>query len=163
MSEFSHLKNKLLAEQVEDEIYHYILDTPLEPGAKLPNEFELGEKFGVGRSTVREAVKLLSSKGIVEVRRGSGTYVVTTAKGLSDPLNLRSVQDKNALALDLVNVRLLLEPGMAEMAALNASDEDIVAAALAEPKIQKLAEGMTLVKSVGVKGRLVSLIFKPKA
>lgn len=125
MSEFSHLKNKLLAEQVEDEIYHYILDTPLEPGAKLPNEFELGEKFGVGRSTVREAVKLLSSKGIVEVRRGSGTYVVTTAKGLSDPLNLRSVQDKNALALDLVNVRLLLEPGMAEMAALNASDEDI--------------------------------------
>ena len=46
MSEFSHLKNKLLAEQVEDEIYHYILDTPLEPGAKLPNEFELGEKFG---------------------------------------------------------------------------------------------------------------------
>lgn len=51
----SHLKNKLLAEQVEDEIYHYILDTPLEPGAKLPNEFELGEKFGVGRSTVREA------------------------------------------------------------------------------------------------------------
>ena len=108
MSEFSHLKNKLLAEQVEDEIYHYILDTPLEPGAKLPNEFELGEKFGVGRSTVREAVKLLSSKGIVEARRGSGTYVVTTAKGLSDPLNLRSVQDKNALALDLVNVRLLL-------------------------------------------------------
>ena len=102
MSEFSHLKNKLLAEQVEDEIYHYILDTPLEPGTKLPNEFELGEKFGVGR-----------------------TYVVTTAKGLSDPLNLRSVQDKNALALDLVNVRLLLEPGMAEMAALNASDEDI--------------------------------------
>ena len=66
MSEFSHLKNKLLAEQVEDEIYHYILNTPLEPGTKLPNEFELGEKFGVGRSTVREAVKLLSSKGIVE-------------------------------------------------------------------------------------------------
>lgn len=98
MSEFSHLKNKLLAEQVEDQIYHYILDEALEPGAKLPNEFALGEKFRVGRSTIREAVKLLSSKGIVEVRQGSGTYVVTTVKGLSDPLNLRSVQDKNALA-----------------------------------------------------------------
>ena len=45
MSDFSHLKNKLLAEQVEDQIYHYILDTPIEPGAKLPNEFALGEKF----------------------------------------------------------------------------------------------------------------------
>ena len=72
MDEFSHLKSKLLAEQVEEQIYHYILDTPLDPGSKLPNEFELGEKFGVGRSTIREAVKLLSSKGIVEVRRGSG-------------------------------------------------------------------------------------------
>lgn len=51
MSEFSHLKNKLLAEQVEDQIYHYILDEALEPGAKLPNEFALGEKFRVGRST----------------------------------------------------------------------------------------------------------------
>ena len=66
MSDFSHLKNKLLAEQVEDQIYHYILDTPIEPGAKLPNEFVLGEKFRVGRSTIREAIKLLSSKGIVE-------------------------------------------------------------------------------------------------
>ena len=125
MSEFSHLKNKLLAEQVEDQIYHYILDEALEPGAKLPNEFALGEKFRVGRSTIREAVKLLSSKGIVEVRQGSGTYVVTTVKGLSDPLNLRSVQDKNVLAFDLVNVRLLLEPGIAEMAAQNATPEDI--------------------------------------
>lgn len=50
---------------------------------------------------------------------------MTTAKGLSDPLGLRSVQDKNALALDLVNVRLLLEPGIAEMAALNATEEDV--------------------------------------
>lgn len=113
---FSHLKSKLLAEQIEDQIYHDILDTPFAPGAKLPNEFELGERFGVGRSTIREAVKLLSGKGIVKVRRGSGTYVVTTTRGLSDPLGLRSVRDKNALALDLVNVRLLLEPGIAEMA-----------------------------------------------
>ena len=133
MSEFSHLKNKLLAEQVEDQIYHYILDTSLEPGAKLPNEFALAEKFRVGRSTIREAVKLLSSKGIVEVRQGSGTYVVTTVKGLSDPLNLRSVQDKNALAFDLVNLRLLLEPGIAEIAAQNATDEDI-------ERLQRLCE-----------------------
>ncbi len=118
MDEFSHLKSKLLAEQVEEQIYHFILDTPLSPGSKLPNEFELGEKFGVGRSTIREAVKLLSSKGIVEVRRGSGTYVLTTALGVGDPLGLSAVQDKNALALDLVNVRLLLEPGISAMSPL---------------------------------------------
>ena len=73
MSEFSQLKNKLLAEQVEDQIYHYILDEALEPGAKLPNEFALGEKFRAGRSTIREAVKLLSSKDAKNV------YTLTTA------------------------------------------------------------------------------------
>ena len=45
----------------------------------------------------------------------------------------------------------------------DASDEDIVAAALADPKVAKLAEGMKLVKSIVVKGKLVSLIFKPQA
>lgn len=53
----------------------YILNEPVAIGEKLPNEFELAEKFGVGRSTIREAVKSLVSKGVLEVRRGSGTYV----------------------------------------------------------------------------------------
>ena len=125
MDELSQLKSKLLVEQVEERIYRYIVDTPLKPGTRLPNEFELGEKFGVGRSTIREAVKLLSSKGIVNVRRGSGTYVLTTVLGKGDPLGLGNVQDKTALALDIVNVRLLLEPGIAAMAAHNATEEDI--------------------------------------
>lgn len=124
--ELSNLKIKLLAEQVQEQIYHYILDTPIDIGAKLPNEFELGEKFGVGRSTIREAVKLLISRGILEVRRGSGTYVVSTTPVDLDPLGLRAVEDKMALALDLVNVRIILEPGIAEMAALNATEEDVV-------------------------------------
>lgn len=123
--ELSNLKNKLLAEQVQEQIYQYILDTPIDIGAKLPNEFELGDKFGVGRSTIREAVKLLISRGILEVRRGSGTYVVSTTPVDLDPLGLRAVEDKMALALDLVNVRIILEPGIAEMAALNATEQDV--------------------------------------
>lgn len=125
MGELSHLKNKLLAEQVQEQIYQYILTTPVAPGSKLPNEFELGEKFGVGRSTIREAVKLLISRGILEVRRGSGTYVINTTPIDLDPLGLRAIEDKMALAMDLVNVRMILEPGIAEMAALNATKEDI--------------------------------------
>lgn len=123
--ELSNLKSKLLAEQVQEQIYRYILDTPIAIGAKLPNEFELGDKFGVGRSTIREAVKLLISRGILEVRRGSGTYVVSTTPVDLDPLGLGAVEDKMVLALDLVNVRLILEPGIAEMAALNATPGDV--------------------------------------
>ena len=108
--ELSNLKSKLLAEQVQEQIYQYILDTPIAVGAKLPNEFELGDRFSVGRSTIREAVKLLISRGILEVRRGSGTYVVSTTPMDMDPLGLGAVEDKMALALDLVNVRIILEP-----------------------------------------------------
>ena len=125
MGELSHLKSKLLAEQVQEQIYQYILNTPIAIGAKLPNEFELGEKFGVGRSTIREAVKLLISRGILEVRRGSGTYVVSTTPMDVDPLGLGAVEDKMALAMDLVNVRMILEPGIAEMAAMNATARDV--------------------------------------
>ena len=125
MNKFSNIKNKLLAEQVQEQIYQYILDAPFKPGAKLPNEFELGERFGVGRSTIREAVKLLVSRGVLEVRRGSGTYVVSTTPLDMDPLGLLASEDKMALAMDLADVRILLEPGIAEMAALHASSEDV--------------------------------------
>lgn len=125
MDDLSELKNKLLAEQVQEQIYQYILNAPLAVGDKLPNEFKLAERFSVGRSTIREAVKLLISRGILEVRRGSGTYVVGLIPAASDPLGLRLITDKMALAMDLVNVRMLLEPGIAEMAALNAKQADI--------------------------------------
>ena len=96
--ELSTIKSKLLAEQVEEQIYRYIVDTSLEIGSKLPNEFELGEKFGVGRSTIREAVKLLASKGVLEVRRGSGTYVINKTPADLDPLGLQGLGDRMSLA-----------------------------------------------------------------
>lgn len=125
MKGLSNIKSKLLAEEIEERILQYIIQTPLEIGTKLPNEFELGERFGVGRSTIREAVKLLVSKGILEVRQGSGTYVISTTPPELDPLGLQGLGDKMSLALDLVNLRMILEPGIAEMAALNATEEDI--------------------------------------
>lgn len=125
MDKFTSLKSKLLAEQVQERLYQYILNAPVAVGAKLPNEFALGERFGVGRSTVREAVKLLVSRGILEVRHGSGTYVVSTVPTDLDPLGLRAVEDKLALALDLADVRMMLEPEIARMAALNANPEEI--------------------------------------
>lgn len=125
MSELSNIKNKLLAEQVEEQIYDYITKLPMQAGEKLPNEFKLAEKFGVGRSTIREAVKLLVSRNVLETRRGSGTYVKDIVPSDLDPLNLRNVEDKVSLARDLVELRLILEPGIAEMAAYQATEEEI--------------------------------------
>ena len=131
----SKLKNSHLAEQVQQQIYEYILKKPFAIGEKIPNEFELAEKFGVGRSTVREAVKLLISRGILSVRQGSGTYVTSTTPAEQDPLGLGGEKDKMALALDLAEARLILEPGIAEQAAIHATKEQIEA-------LQKICESV---------------------
>lgn len=125
--DFSTLKRKLLVDQTEEQIYQFIITTPYEIGEKLPNEFELAQRFGVGRSTIREAVKALAGKHIVDIRHGSGTFVIGWTPTDLDPLGLSKVQDKLQLAFDLVNVRLLLEPSIAEMAAINATAEDVEA------------------------------------
>ena len=125
MYQFEKMDRKLLGSQVEDALFAYILNEPVEVGEKIPNEFELAEQFGVGRSTVREAVKGLVSRGILEVRRGSGTYVVSTSSLEEDPLGLSKFQDKYMLALELFDVRLMLEPEIAALACEYAADEDL--------------------------------------
>ena len=118
------MERKLLGAQVEDELMTYILKKPVQIGEKLPNEFELGEMFRVGRSTIREAVKSLATKGILEVRRGDGTYVKSHCTLTEDPLGLSRLDDKYKLALELFDVRIALEPEIAAAAAGNAAPED---------------------------------------
>lgn len=126
MYQFEKVEKKLLGKQIEEELMNYILQEPVEVGQKLPNEFELAEKFGAGRSTVREAVKSLVSKGILEVRRGSGTFVISRQSAEDDPLGLsRLEEDKYKLALELFEVRLMLEPEIAALAAEKATAEEL--------------------------------------
>lgn len=114
-----------LPERVAKELTEYIIDSDLKAGDKILNEFELAKKLSVGRSTIREAVKILVSRNILEIRRGDGTYV-SKKKGISDdPLGFMFVKDKTRLAVDLLNVRFMMEPEIAAMAALNATDKQI--------------------------------------
>ncbi len=125
MYRFEKLDKKLLGVQIEDELMNFILQEPVEVGQKIPNEFNLAEMFGVGRSTIREAVKSLVSKGILEVKRGSGTYVISTNSLNDDPLGLSKLQNKYKLALELFDVRLMLEPEIASLTAKYASEEEL--------------------------------------
>lgn len=124
MYQFEKINKKLLGSQVEEELMNYILNEPVPIGGKLPNEFELAELFGVGRSTVREAVKGLATKGVLEVRRGAGTYVVSTRTPEEDPLGLARLGDKYKLALELLEVRMMLEPEIAAMACEHITPEE---------------------------------------
>ena len=126
MYHYDKTNKKSLGAQTEDELMKYILQEPIKTGEKIPNEFELAEKFGVGRSTIREAVKGLVSRGILEVRRGSGTYVINTNPLENDPLGFGKIEDKYELALELFEVRLMIEPEIAALACKNASEEDLI-------------------------------------
>lgn len=119
--------SKLLPERVAEQLMELIRDRKLQVGEKLPNEFEMAEKLQVGRGTIREAVKILVSRNIVEIRRGCGTFVCEHPGRVDDPLGLSFVADKYKLALDLCEVRMIIEPDIAAMAAQRASEEDIKA------------------------------------
>ena len=56
MAGLTNIKNQALTERIEDHLFQYILDERLAVGAKLPNEYELADRFGVSRGTIREAV-----------------------------------------------------------------------------------------------------------
>ena len=125
MDTLKKIRGSLLVDNTEIAIFNYIKETPIPVGQKLPNEFELAEMFGVGRSTIREAVKALSSKNVVSIRQGSGTYVKSHTASYFDPLGLSKTKDKLQLAHDLISVRIMLEPEIAGLAAENATPEEI--------------------------------------
>lgn len=106
-----------LAEQVADQINQVIIDQNINAGEKLPNEFELAARLNVGRGTIREAVKLLVARNCLEIRRGKGTFVVEKPGQIEDPLGFAYVKDKITLAVDLMELRLQLEPWVAQLAA----------------------------------------------
>lgn len=66
---------KPLVEKASERLLELILERGYEVGDKLPNEYELAQDLEVGRSTVREAVRSLATRNILEVRQGSGTYI----------------------------------------------------------------------------------------
>ena len=110
-----------LADAVVSKLQQQLSLGVYQPGDKLPSEPELMAQFGVGRSTIREAIRILSNTGLLSVRQGSGT-VVQSHTGITEPLQQRL---RRADAADLDEVRQLLEQKIAEKAALNRTKKDI--------------------------------------
>jgi GntR family transcriptional repressor for pyruvate dehydrogenase complex len=123
--ELEPIDQKTLAELVAQRLVTQISSGALRPGDKLPPERELAEKLGVGRTTVREAFKLLTLGGLLVARRGDGTYVRNEFTSLISrqiewPV-LLSVQEID----NIVEVREALEVKAARLAAVRATPEEI--------------------------------------
>ena len=115
------IQRKSLADEVAAKLQQQIALGKYKVNEKLPIEPELMKAFGVGRSTIREAIKILANSGLLRVQQGLGTFV-DNPTGSKEPLGQRL---KRADIKDLDEVRQLLEMKIAEKAALNRTAADL--------------------------------------
>jgi GntR family transcriptional repressor for pyruvate dehydrogenase complex len=114
-----------LSDKVAEMMLETILSNRLQVGDRLPSERELGEQFGVSRTVVREAVRALVAKGVIEVRSGSGLRVAAVdASAVSESMSLY-VRGGRIDFEKVHEVRCLLEVHIAGLAAERAGDEDV--------------------------------------
>jgi len=115
-----------LPDQIANQLMRQIVERDLPAGTPLPTESELVREFSVGKSAVREAVRIVSTKGLVEVVQGSGMRVTPRQRwNLIDPELVAIVGDNVVSIVHLMELRLALEPSIAAHAAIRATDEQI--------------------------------------
>ena len=104
-----------------------LLSQQIMPGEKLPSEMELAKLLSVSRGSIREAMKILAAFGIIEIRRGDGTYVTKDFEGkvIFDPLLFSFILSQPAFD-ELKELRLMLEKYIVRLAIKNETDEDLV-------------------------------------
>ena len=127
---YTPIQSAKVFERVAQQIERRILDGELRSGDRLPTERELAEQFQVSRTAVREAMKILAQRGLVDMRPGRGTIVIDGAHeamqhsiGLAMKLKLGEVGGSE----NLVEVRAILETEIAALAAARATEKEIMA------------------------------------
>jgi GntR family transcriptional repressor for pyruvate dehydrogenase complex len=116
-----------ISEIIVEQIRELMRQGQLKPGDRLPPERDLCERFGVSRVTVREALRMLESSGLVQIRVGArgGAFVTAPSsdrvgEGLTDMLTLSAIS-----AADVTEIRLILEMGIVPLVCERATEQDI--------------------------------------
>jgi GntR family transcriptional repressor for pyruvate dehydrogenase complex len=118
------VRTSRLYEQIVQQIEESILKGTLKPGNQLPAERELAQQFGVSRTAVREAVKALREKGLVEAYSGRGTFVTDgTSQAIRQSLDLMVKIGQPDGSTSLAELRAILEPEIAALAATRVEEQ----------------------------------------
>ena len=134
------IKKVKLSERTADRLYEMIVDEGrYAPGCKLPNENELSEALKVSRTTLREAISFLVAQGILEIRRGRGTFVAESLPAGGVDLTALSGLRSRVRAKDLFEMRLIFEPATVALACQRASDEELAMIAKKAERVEKVA------------------------
>jgi GntR family transcriptional regulator, transcriptional repressor for pyruvate dehydrogenase complex len=120
------LSSPRLYEQMAERVRQAIIDGDIKTGDRLPNERDLAKQYGVSRTVIREAIKTLRQEGLVEVQPGLGTFVVdATGERLKQTFDLMMSFGRDTMLADIVEIREMLEPHIAAVAAERATSDDI--------------------------------------
>ena len=126
MIRYLPVQSERLYEQIVNQIETRINAGDLKVGDKLPSEFELAEQFEVSRTAIREAVKILRQKGLIDILPGKGTFVTNgTPVAIQQSLDMLRKFGSEEGYLNLVEVREIMEPQIAALAASRITDEYI--------------------------------------
>ncbi len=119
------VEDGILSARAAQQIQELIRSGELRRGDRLPSERELSEYLGVSRTVVREAIKLLKAMGLVRVRQGVGTFIAEPGPEILETPIAALMGSGPKVIADLHQVREILEPPIAELAAKNITDEQI--------------------------------------
>jgi len=118
-------KRPSAVETVIEEIKTLLKNGQLRPGDKIPNELELSRIFAISRGPIREAVRALVALGILEIRRGDGTYISDSSPTTAvDHLLFHILLDRPQLK-EIRDLRYMIELGMVEMLLTNIEEQDV--------------------------------------
>ena len=121
---FNNISNKKVYEQVIEQIQNNIMEGIFKKGDKLPSERELSEKLGVSRTSIREALRVLETMGVVESRQGEGNFICSNIeKSLLQPLSMMFKLNNGSFS-DIYELRSILEIECARLSAIRATDMD---------------------------------------
>jgi GntR family transcriptional repressor for pyruvate dehydrogenase complex len=123
---YTPIQSERLYEQIVQQIEQRIVAGELKVGDQLPSERELADQFAVSRTAVREAIKALREKGLVEIYMGRGTFITNgTSDLVRHTLDLLMKFDSTNGFMNMVEVREIIEPEIAALAATRITDEYI--------------------------------------
>ena len=136
-------KRAKLSEQTSDRMYEMIVEEARSaPGCKLPYDYDLRKALEVSRTTLREAISFLVAQGVLEIRRGKGTFVAEELPAAGMDLSSLTGLRARERARDLFEMRLIFEPATVALACQRASMEEL-------QQIQKKAERMEQIAAAG--------------
>ena len=142
--EIEPVKSTRIYEEIVRQVKQLIADGRLKSGDRLPPERDLAEKFMVSRTSVREALRALQSRGLIDIRAGEGAFVKDiSVETLIEPLALVILPHREAVK-ELFEARRLLEPAIAALAARRATRDEIAEMdRILEEQHKEVAQGRT--------------------